>query len=303
MRTLQHWNARKHLQGFANSLLTEIGEEQAHHAGEYIARRFPDACAVYSSDLKRAADTAQAIADQLKLSVTLDERLRETNLGIFQGSSWPEVADRFADSLSDFTADSRACVPGGESHASKYCRVVHALHHILHEHMHGTGPVVVVCHGGIAREVHRAATREPLLHSGKTAVKVPNACISLLAYNWQDKSACDSVVCRAAHLPEGALAYSDIVPCGLQQCAAQYTQDQHPQKEGHELTLHGREVLLPTDRIRSVPVPLTAAQWEAAAPCTPGSVEHTLPTAVPLAKCGELRIEEWGITEHLKHVT
>jgi len=300
---LQHWNARKQLQGFANSHLTEIGEAQARQAGEYIARRFSNVQAVYSSDLKRASDTAQAIAEKLQLPVQHDTRLRETNLGVFQGNTWAGVAEHFEVSLAAFTSDSRTCVPGGESHASKYCRVVHALHCILHEHMHTPGPVVIVCHGGIAREVHRAATRDPLLYSGKAAVHVPNACISLLGYAWADKAACSSS-CSHAHLPQAALRYEDVVPCGLQLCKDTYMAAQHTQQDAHTLTLHGREVLLPDDSIRAVPVPLTAEQWAGtAAPGTPGSVEVALPAKVPLAKCGQLSIEQWGITEHLQHVT
>ncbi len=298
---MQFWNARKHLQGFANSHLTEIGTQQAEQAGDYIKSRFQDVQAVYSSDLKRAADTAAAVARKLELPVQHDSRLRETNLGVFQGSTWDDVAERFSSHLSEFTSDSRYCVPGGESHASKYCRVVHALHCILHKHRHTKGPIVVVCHGGIAREVHRAATREALLHSGKSAVKVPNACISLLKYEWADRGGCFE--CLDSHLPDGALRYSDVVPCGLEVCVKHYTADKHLQNEEHCLTLHGREVLQPDDAIRTVPVPLTHSQWHSSAPGTPNSVEEVLPQAVPLAKCGRLVIQEWGITEHLQHVT
>jgi probable phosphoglycerate mutase len=296
--TLQHWNARKHLQGCSDSHLTDVGQEQAEQAGRYLLKRFGKVAAIYASDLKRASHTASAIGKHLQMDIQHDERLRETNLGIFQGITWKEVSELYPEALADFSGDSRTCVPGGESHASKYCRVAAALHDFAHVHKDADAPIVVVCHGGIAREVHRQATRDPLLARSPTGVSVPNACISLLEYKWQDKQAC-SPACAHAHLPEGHLRFSDVVPCGKDACSSAYHQRGQGSHVQGALHLHDREVLLPSASTLTCAVPLTAEQWSAEEDL-PAAL---LPGAVPLARCGELHVQEWGITEHLQHVT
>lgn len=79
------WNVDGRLQGQLDIPLNDRGREQAAAAGEYIRAKYSAAGqplhAVYSSDLSRARETAEAIASACDLKVALDSRLRETNLG------------------------------------------------------------------------------------------------------------------------------------------------------------------------------------------------------------------------------
>ena len=72
------WNAQKRIQGAgSNPSLSAQGKEQAQMLADKIIRNYSDITAVYSSDLNRALETAQAFAGPLGLTVQKTEKLRE----------------------------------------------------------------------------------------------------------------------------------------------------------------------------------------------------------------------------------
>ena len=77
------WNAGSRMQGQLDTDLTELGREQAGAAAEVLAKRQP--LVIVSSDLRRALDTATALGERSGVHVSVDERLRETHLGDWQG--------------------------------------------------------------------------------------------------------------------------------------------------------------------------------------------------------------------------
>ncbi|KAF3326658.1 metal-independent phosphoserine phosphatase [Carex littledalei] len=81
------WNASRILQGHLDPELNEIGRQQAAAVANCLSKE-PKFNAIYSSDIKRAAETAQIIANQCDLKeVILDQGLRERHLGDLQGST------------------------------------------------------------------------------------------------------------------------------------------------------------------------------------------------------------------------
>ena len=82
------WNAQGRIQGHLDSPLNEEGLAQALLVGDRLARE-PFAH-LYSSDLGRALQTAQPIADHSGRPARIDARLRERNLGVFQGLTGAE---------------------------------------------------------------------------------------------------------------------------------------------------------------------------------------------------------------------
>ena len=89
------WNAASRVQGQTDVPLNELGREQARAAAPLLAALRPDA--IVSSDLRRAADTAAALAALTGLPVRADARLRERHFGQWQGLHLTEVAERFPD--------------------------------------------------------------------------------------------------------------------------------------------------------------------------------------------------------------
>jgi len=144
---------REHIiQGQSESDLTATGRAQAAALGEELSRRAaqpgpPLALTVYSSDLRRARDTAAAAVDALAgvvpagaLRLATDERLRERRLGALQGRTTKEAA---APSSSEPGVDANG---GIESSEEVRRRAGAALAEIAAAH--AGQRVVVVSHGG-----------------------------------------------------------------------------------------------------------------------------------------------------------
>jgi len=153
------WNAQGRIQGHFDSPLNEEGLAQALLVGDCLTRE-PFAL-LYSSDLGRALQTAQPIADRSGIPVRTDTRLRERNLGAFQGLTGAECERRFPQHYARFRArDPDHVMPGGESARQVYERVSEVFTVLAREHI-GTR-IVVVTHGGVLDALYRFVQGVPL---------------------------------------------------------------------------------------------------------------------------------------------
>ncbi|MCL9661241.1 histidine phosphatase family protein [Paenibacillus hunanensis] len=89
------WNKEGRAQGSSDIPLNENGWQQARLLGERIAGEQWDR--IYASDLKRAQQTAQAIAEASGLTITLDARLRELDGGLIEGTTQAERIERWGE--------------------------------------------------------------------------------------------------------------------------------------------------------------------------------------------------------------
>ncbi len=106
------------LQGRADLELSPRGLDQIAR----LARRYPDGSltAVFTSPLRRARQTADAIAASCGAPVEVDERLVELDYGEWDGRALAEIA---ADAWSAWRADPNFAPPGGESLVAVTARV------------------------------------------------------------------------------------------------------------------------------------------------------------------------------------
>lgn len=142
------WNGENRYQGHKNSDLSELGRLQAASVADRLADEKIDA--IYSSDLQRAVDTAEAIAGYHGLPVHTDCRLREAAFGEWEGLTVSEIKERYPDLYERYRADSISNrAPGGETLDQLQTRVVSAVEEIVS--MHPVGTVVAVVHGGPIR--------------------------------------------------------------------------------------------------------------------------------------------------------
>lgn len=146
------WNAGSRMQGQIDTDLTELGRSQAAAAAEVLAKRQP--LAIVSSDLRRALDTATALGDRAGVPVRVDQRLRETHLGDWQGLTHIEVDERAPGARLAWRDDARWAPHGGESRVDVAARSVPLLDELLvAESDWGADgsdrPVVLVAHGGL----------------------------------------------------------------------------------------------------------------------------------------------------------
>jgi len=86
------WNAERRWQGHADVPLNERGRDQARALAEELAAGAPIDI-VYSSDLARAHETGEIVADRLGLDLVLEPDLREIDVGSRQGRTWMEIDD------------------------------------------------------------------------------------------------------------------------------------------------------------------------------------------------------------------
>lgn len=85
------WNEQGRLQGQSDVPLNERGLIQAAALAEWFQKQKLAVDAVVSSDLRRAVETAAAIARAFDLEVQCDPRFRERGLGTAEGKTWEEV--------------------------------------------------------------------------------------------------------------------------------------------------------------------------------------------------------------------
>jgi broad specificity phosphatase PhoE len=154
------WNAELRVQGHADPSLNERGREQARALAASLADETIDA--VYSSDLARARETAEIVAEALGLGVHLDAGLREFDTGNWTGLTRDEIRARFPDQERH----------DGETRGQLVARVGSALGRICQRHPGQR--VLVVTHGG--------ALRWTLHHAGGELVeRVENCAVYRLA--------------------------------------------------------------------------------------------------------------------------
>jgi len=124
--------------------LTARGQRQALATAHALTRLAPTA--IVSSDLVRARQTAEPIADACRLPLTLEPALRERSLGILDGLSFVEAEQQHPELWAALRRREPEAVPeGGESHEAVYQRVARAIDDLVAAHPGGR--VVVVSHG------------------------------------------------------------------------------------------------------------------------------------------------------------
>lgn len=112
--------------GGSDPALSAAGREQAECVGAALARR-GTVQAIVSSPLARTRETAGIVAARLGLDVTVEEGLRETDFGAWEGLTFGEVRERYPDDLTAWLADPEARpTGGGESFAATAERVAAA---------------------------------------------------------------------------------------------------------------------------------------------------------------------------------
>ena len=135
-------NAAGVWQGHGDSPLSDIGRTQVEGLGRALADERYDL--VLSSDLSRAADTAQA-AD---VEVERDRAWREIHVGDWEGLTMEEVVERFPEQIEALKARRTFAIGGGESWPEVFQRADASLA-ALRRRLPDGGRAIVFTHGGI----------------------------------------------------------------------------------------------------------------------------------------------------------
>jgi broad specificity phosphatase PhoE len=139
------WNAEGRAQGHADVELDEVGHEQAAAVAPYLSSLEPQA--LWTSDLARARQTCAHLESATGLRATADERLREFDVGLRQGLTIPEFADRHpVEHAAWLRGDDLQEATGAETTAEVAARMLPALRGCL-EWLEPGATGVVVTHG------------------------------------------------------------------------------------------------------------------------------------------------------------
>ena len=209
------WNVDTRIQGQLDIGLNDVGRWQAQRLGQALADE--ELSAVYSSDLSRAFDTAQAVADGAGLSVQVDAGLRERDFGVFQGQTFKEIALRWPEQSERWRKRDPAFGPeGGETLQVFYQRCVATAERLAAAHPGQT--IALVAHGGVMDCLYRAATRLDL--QAPRSWLVTNAAVNRLLYSgegyaligWADSSHLDADAPPHDETSDGARAADHAGP-------------------------------------------------------------------------------------------
>ncbi|HEY9108854.1 MAG TPA: histidine phosphatase family protein [Roseateles sp.] len=153
------WNRATRIQGHTDIPLSALGLAQADRLARALADEALDA--IYSSDLRRARQTAETLAGQQGVAVRIDAGLRERAFGRFEGLSWEEIAQKHPeDSIRWRRREPDFQVGGGESLVTFSARCIATVQGIVAAHPGQN--IAVVAHGGVLDCLYRAATRTAL---------------------------------------------------------------------------------------------------------------------------------------------
>ena len=172
-------NLRDVFAGHYNPDLTERGREQAACTAAFLQEKYT-VDAIYSSDLRRACQTAKPIADTFDLPIIPDREMREIFAGDWEGVPFYGIKDTHPQAFHIWLTDlGNAVCPNGESVAELSERVYKAVTRIAAENDGKT--VVITTHATPIRALQCRFSGKPL-----TAIQhiawVSNASVTEIDY-------------------------------------------------------------------------------------------------------------------------
>jgi len=152
------WNRMRRMQGHIDIGLNDEGQRQARSLARALQAERP--AAIYASDLQRARDTAQAVADIHQLPVHIEVALRERGYGAFEGLMYDEISHHHPEAFALWQSrDPHVRFPAGERDAETleefHQRSVDVITRIAQQHPDQR--IVIVTHGGLLDCLYRAA--------------------------------------------------------------------------------------------------------------------------------------------------
>jgi probable phosphoglycerate mutase len=150
------WNVAGRMQGQLDIGLNASGRWQAERVAEALADERLGA--IYTSDLRRACETAEPLARRHRLALRLEPGLRERCFGVYQGLTAAEVAARWPEASRRWRLRDPAFAPAGAESLQQFSwRCVTSAVRLAAAHPGET--IALVTHGGVLDCLYRAATR------------------------------------------------------------------------------------------------------------------------------------------------
>ncbi len=171
------WNREHRVLGHTEIELSDLGRRQAERLA--LALKEERVAAIYSSPLRRARETAEAIARIHQLGVEFDEALKELDTGELDGLTFVEMGKHYSEFLKRWIEDaSSVSLPGGESIRQLRERVWPMIERIAESHPNDV--VIVVSHSFVIQCIICKALGISLSHYRRLRLNVGS--ISILEF-------------------------------------------------------------------------------------------------------------------------
>lgn len=150
------WNKDARIQGHTDIALNAHGRWQARQLAQALRDEPMAAC--YASDLSRARETAQAVADRHGQPVAIHAGLRERGFGSFEGHTWTELQAAYPVETAAWSKrEPHFAPPSGESLWQLQARVLATVSELAARHP--GEQILIATHGGVLDMLYRLATR------------------------------------------------------------------------------------------------------------------------------------------------
>jgi alpha-ribazole phosphatase len=171
------WHAQGRYAGTTDVPLDELGVQQAQRVADHLQDM--EIGVVFSSPLSRCLKLAQMVAETHGMEVVVDDRLRELDLGRWDGEMLDDIVKKDAEILKQWTRDpTSVTIPGGESLAAVQERSMDWLRDASAGY--GDGQLLACSHGGPIRAILAAVIGLPLSNLFRMTVDL--ASISVINY-------------------------------------------------------------------------------------------------------------------------
>lgn len=174
---LTNWNHEFRYQGHTDIELNPEGVKQAHALKERI--KDEKITAIYSSDLKRAMETARIIAEPHKIEVIPNPLFKEINFGVWEGRTYQELQKEYPQQLKIWLESPHLLrIENAETFSELQDRAMLGLKGVLSQHPSGT--IVIVTHGGVIAALICGLFNEHINNMWK--YKQKNASLNILVF-------------------------------------------------------------------------------------------------------------------------
>lgn len=154
------WNRLGKTQGSRDNALSEVGRSQALQLAKRLSGE--DIRTIYSSDMKRAMETASCIGQYIGTAPIPIPALREVSFGCWEGKTIREIEADYPGALKNWRTEYTFCPTGGESVQGFAGRVSGFLPELKEHLRHSTGNVLIVSHGITSRVLLLLLLQMPL---------------------------------------------------------------------------------------------------------------------------------------------
>lgn len=172
---LTMWNHEFRYQGHTDIELSIEGRAQAQALQKRLAQE--NITAIFSSDLKRAVETAEIINQRHKLALNINPLFKEINFGVWEGLTYNDLKIKYPEQLKVWLDTPHLLkLERGETFEQLRDRAVLGMQEVLS--LHHEGNILIVSHGGTIASLICGLLHEPLVRMWE--YKQKNAALNIL---------------------------------------------------------------------------------------------------------------------------